>query len=538
MPWTVDDVDRHNKGLTKKQKKVWVDVANSALKRCLEKGGSEDRCEASAIRQANSVVKKMKKGGVMRASINAQMRILASDDPILERVVAGNPVLKAIRDTANGKIAVMDALSIGQEGYPSTPDDQKDIFGDGPWVFDREVAQRALPTFFGKPVIVAEGMTGHDGDRHTIGSIIGAEIYKDDRGEFVRVFPVLWNTEYPEIIEDIKANKDGLSTSFEIEMPQNSIELHGSVVKPKEFAFSGSCIVKRDVAAYPAQNINAVAHSSEATKEKSFSEISRMLWETIAIDDMKAYPVETFPSSVIYYKDNKYFKASYEIEDDKVTLGKPIEVKPTFIYANKKLPKSLSKLRRHAKILGLGDYVSDAYSPDMGIRFNDRKLNIIKKGGVREMLKIEEIPEEYQDGVSELIDAEVAKVRTEGEKAMADVKAEFEKKMAEDKKTGDDKVIELSNKLGDLTARIEATAKADEQFEKIKANYPENKHKEIRDILIKAELKTATTDDILKLSTEVKSQRTLNMGGGNGPDKEAIANKYGFQIRKQVITSA
>ena len=56
MPWTTEDVDKHMKGLSTKGKKIWVDVANSALKRCQEEGGED--CEGSAIRQANSVAKK------------------------------------------------------------------------------------------------------------------------------------------------------------------------------------------------------------------------------------------------------------------------------------------------------------------------------------------------------------------------------------------------------------------------------------------------------------------------------------------------
>lgn len=58
MPWGIDDVDRHNKGLTDKQKRQWVGVANSALQSCLDEGRERDVCEASAIKQANSVVRK------------------------------------------------------------------------------------------------------------------------------------------------------------------------------------------------------------------------------------------------------------------------------------------------------------------------------------------------------------------------------------------------------------------------------------------------------------------------------------------------
>ena len=56
MPWTIEDVDSHNKGLSPNQKKQWVAVANDALKRCKEKGDKD--CDASAIRQANASVKR------------------------------------------------------------------------------------------------------------------------------------------------------------------------------------------------------------------------------------------------------------------------------------------------------------------------------------------------------------------------------------------------------------------------------------------------------------------------------------------------
>src|SRR5262245_66296618 len=54
MPWTVEDVDAHKKGLTPKEKRAWVHIANDALKRCLGDGRSQSECEGSAIRQANS----------------------------------------------------------------------------------------------------------------------------------------------------------------------------------------------------------------------------------------------------------------------------------------------------------------------------------------------------------------------------------------------------------------------------------------------------------------------------------------------------
>ncbi len=67
MPWTVADVERHNKGLPEEKKAQWVSVANSALSRCQKKGGSN--CEAQAIRMANGVVSKESHMEISRKAI-------------------------------------------------------------------------------------------------------------------------------------------------------------------------------------------------------------------------------------------------------------------------------------------------------------------------------------------------------------------------------------------------------------------------------------------------------------------------------------
>jgi hypothetical protein len=57
--WTVADVPKYNKSATtRKQKRMWVNVANSALKSCMDGGGSEETCAPKAITQANGVLKK------------------------------------------------------------------------------------------------------------------------------------------------------------------------------------------------------------------------------------------------------------------------------------------------------------------------------------------------------------------------------------------------------------------------------------------------------------------------------------------------
>ena len=53
MPWKISDVDSHKSGLSAKEKRKWVAIANSALKSCMDDGGEEESCAVSAIKQAN-----------------------------------------------------------------------------------------------------------------------------------------------------------------------------------------------------------------------------------------------------------------------------------------------------------------------------------------------------------------------------------------------------------------------------------------------------------------------------------------------------
>ena len=52
MPWTVEDVDRHHKGLSAAQKRQWVAVANQQL--------AEHGDEGRAIREANAAVNRQR----------------------------------------------------------------------------------------------------------------------------------------------------------------------------------------------------------------------------------------------------------------------------------------------------------------------------------------------------------------------------------------------------------------------------------------------------------------------------------------------
>ena len=99
MPWTIDDVDQHKKGLSDKQKAQWVAIANSVREKCLKDGGNEKDCDANAIRQANGAIM-----GNMEVIVNFDLQIAYTPSVIewnkKEHIVV--PVVMMVEGVHNG----------------------------------------------------------------------------------------------------------------------------------------------------------------------------------------------------------------------------------------------------------------------------------------------------------------------------------------------------------------------------------------------------------------------------------------------------
>lgn len=155
MPWSVGDVESKIKGLTPSQKKNWVKVANSALKTCKAKGGSD--CEGRAIRIANSVAKGTKSeienaiDGYSIVDFASSLKIIEikklqteqTDEGLL---IKGLPVFKA--GTYKGTEYSTDYIDrnfIGQfsadEDIPVQADHNPSIFATLGWV--KELTRKA-----------------------------------------------------------------------------------------------------------------------------------------------------------------------------------------------------------------------------------------------------------------------------------------------------------------------------------------------------------------------------------------------------------
>jgi len=94
MPWKASDAKDHTeKADTPEKQKVWAKVANDRLQACLDEDGEQATCEASAIKQANSVVAKMEEraSGLLRAfwdAITAPFKSQEEKEPPEERAIA------------------------------------------------------------------------------------------------------------------------------------------------------------------------------------------------------------------------------------------------------------------------------------------------------------------------------------------------------------------------------------------------------------------------------------------------------------------
>ena len=75
MPWTLEDVPKHKKGLDAKKSVQWVTIANSVLAKCKANGGTDETCAPSAIRQANGVVGNSESGMGVYFGISSEYQI-------------------------------------------------------------------------------------------------------------------------------------------------------------------------------------------------------------------------------------------------------------------------------------------------------------------------------------------------------------------------------------------------------------------------------------------------------------------------------
>lgn len=100
-PFTRDMAKRHKKGLSPKQQRQWVHVAQSAYSACIKRGGSASACEAAAIRQANGVTGEPK-GNERRLVVEAALTVPPRREILHNREFLVAPAVLIVEGVLNG----------------------------------------------------------------------------------------------------------------------------------------------------------------------------------------------------------------------------------------------------------------------------------------------------------------------------------------------------------------------------------------------------------------------------------------------------
>jgi HK97 family phage prohead protease len=124
MPWKIEDVDSHKKGLTEKEKEQWVTVANSVYDKCLKDGGTDNTCAVDAIKQANGATEKKsietEKEVRIISDVDSEVRILADSRHVEGHGIVVNSVSRdmggwrevILPEAINGLIESNDVLAL------------------------------------------------------------------------------------------------------------------------------------------------------------------------------------------------------------------------------------------------------------------------------------------------------------------------------------------------------------------------------------------------------------------------------------------
>ena len=190
MPWTIENVDEHKKGLSDKQKKQWVRIANAALKACMKKGGTDAECAPKAIMQANGVVNiNSGKYAIYKNKPDSDYDVTLTTHQ--ERPCYVVPVVMMVEGVHSGShgpllhtIDELGKLTAAWNGIPVVMDHPEDEDG--------------TPISANSPDVIDKRTVGRVYNTNVDGTRLCAEVWLDEEK---------LNSIAPEILEDITNNK-------------------------------------------------------------------------------------------------------------------------------------------------------------------------------------------------------------------------------------------------------------------------------------------------------------------------------------------
>ena len=340
MPWEKKDVERFNKGLSDKQQAVWVKVANGVLAECK---GEKGDCEASAIKQANSAVKRLDASSYLMFAMEKidgfkhfGLKTIDGEKGI-EALVAGNDVIeyffnkgepynwnqKNLEEWAGKKFGLIQ-FSAGS-GVEYLPDEKlpvevtmareklKSSNGGEPFIrrlalkagrfiinggkkvyFSQEFYDKWGSFFAKKPIYKGHHGVGTTDDRTRIGIILAyqnvegepfAWIYLNDRStiNIIREYEVL----------GINSEEDSPYGQFSLECYATKVKTHeDGFIEPLELYRKGMALAlvgEAGATGTMIEKIAAMQQTEEIEMDKTKEE--GVLLKDASIEDIKTHPV-------------------------------------------------------------------------------------------------------------------------------------------------------------------------------------------------------------------------------------------------------
>ena len=349
MPWTATDAKDHKKGLTEKQSKQWARIANSVLKRCMAKGGSEETCAASAIKQANGAVMNANESkGIYSSYKNKQ--VLEYDVKLVvhqEKAHLVVPVVMMVEGVHNGSQGPL-LHTIEELGkFPES-------WNGRPVVIYHPEDEEGNPISANSPEVV---------DKITVGRVYNTEVEEKKLKAEVWFDEEKLNSVSPETLAAVNDTKEmevslGMFTENEMEEGELNGEKYVGIAlnhRPDHLAILpdqvGACSCedgcglganKKDedmkkpviemindlcLAGY---SINQIGNHSEQGYQEKMSMVYDKL-RSLDSGNIYCYLEEMYDDYLIYSKngdnDRKMYKQTYKIESGKIEfVGEPIEV--------------------------------------------------------------------------------------------------------------------------------------------------------------------------------------------------------------------
>lgn len=350
MPWTVDDVDKHKKGLSDKKKKQWVRIANAVLSSCLKKGGEEGVCAAKAIKQANSVVQTNAETSTYAMYIPQQDEYEVEIKVHEEKPYMIVPVVMMVEGVHNGShgplLHTMEELGKFPDSWNGIP-----VVLNHPSIEGTNVSANS-------PEIIEQYSVGKIYNTNIDGNKLRAQIWFDEE-KLNTLSPTMYervnNNEVIEVSigvfsEDIEQEGDWNGETY-VAIATNHRPDHLAVLTESV----GACSCKDGCGIRANQQIKnmeqdllnsikilnfagySIKEFSEVTisEEQGYKEIMDMVWDKLrSLDTQNTYHYceELYDDYLIYCvsgdNSRKMYKQAYKIESGKIEfVGEPVEVR-------------------------------------------------------------------------------------------------------------------------------------------------------------------------------------------------------------------